>query len=555
MLEQRCNVYVKEFSDYQEPRQMDTSRRVHDPLGSRASSCYSGSASDHDIDMHQHGPSDEDWDEGDTFISFTTTESKCEQLFEEGLQYKTRGELDQAEPCFLKCLEGMQECQYFAKLPQTLHFLAEIYQSLQCYDKAVEFASAEKLFYEAVLIDATQSQVRETTTKPVAAGEKKPRGKRRPFSKKPKDQSWRRGSNPAEYGDLMIKKADEYHHLAKLCADQKKYKLALDYCGKAVKIRKSVFGDNHPVTVETLDYLTVLYAEVGRVEYAAALKNMHRVRPTESEHADQRGDPLHVEESTSLTNEGDSCLNASLQLPPVNHTSAEVSSTVTCSSTMEHAVDNRASDHVLPESSNSNGGINTSEPPVDNKATCAEREATKLVDSQKPPLKESEQRPPLGREGCTETKQDVGSQLLKSSLSNGDCQNERPIYDHSLQGHDQETNGIQENKSNLFDSSKNVPSLHSYILDEQSEVEIANDPLYNTSTQPTNKESSDEALNGSNKLTTAAITDVLSKAPACVYIPVPEQGIERAHCLPLWVLVLGAFVEMAILAYVFVTHR
>ena len=206
---------------------METSRRVHDPLGSRASSCYSGS--DHDIEMQHHGGhglGDEDWDECDTFISFTTTETKCEQLFEEGLLCKTKGEMDRALQCFLKCLEGMQECQYFAKLPQTLHILAEIYQSLQCYDKAVEFASAEKLFYEAVLIDATQSQMRETATGGSAAsGDKKPRGKRRPFSKKPRDQSWRRGSNPAEYGDLMIKKADEYIHLAKLCAEQKKYEL------------------------------------------------------------------------------------------------------------------------------------------------------------------------------------------------------------------------------------------------------------------------------------------------------------------------------------------
>ena len=533
---------------------MDTSRRIHDPLGSRASSCYSASGSDHDIEMHHHGHGDEDWDEGDTFISFTTTETKCEQLFEEGLQYKMRGELDRALQCFLKCLEGMQECQYFAKLPQTLHILAEIYQSLQCYDKAVEFASAEKLFYEAVLIDATQAQNRETTTG--AAGEKRPRGKRRPFSKKPRDQSWRRGSNPAEYGDLMIKKADEYNLLAKLCADQKKYELALDYCGKAAKIRKSVFGDSHPVTTETLDYLTVLYAEVGRAEYSAALENMHRAQQTESACVDGRGDLLHVEESPSSTSGGDNCLNASLQLPSVNHTSTEVLSTApTCSSTMRLTVDNRTSDHVL------NNCSSMSDMSVDKEGTSmclkGEEEVIDCLDSQKPTLKdrESEQSLRLGGEGYTETKQEAGSQQLiqKSSPSNRDCQKELSISEHSLNGLEQETQRIQENKSNL--SSKNVPSLHSCILDEQSMAGFTNDPLHNTSTQPTNKESTDEAVNGANKPTTAVITDVLSKAPACVYVPVPEQGIEHAHCLPLWVLLLGAFVEMAILAYVFVTHR
>ena len=533
---------------------METSRRVHDPLGSRASSCYSASGSDHDIEMHHHGPSDEDWDEGDTFISFTTTETKCEQLFEEGLLYKTRGELDRALQCFLKCLEGMQECQYFAKLPQTLHILAEIYQSLQCYDKAVEFASAEKLFYEAVLIDATQSEMRETTTG-AASGEKKPRGKRRPFSKKPRDQSWRRGYNPAEYGDLMIKKADEYNHLAKLCADQKKYELALDYCGKAAKIRKSVFGDSHPVTMETLDYLTVLYAEVGRAEYTAALENMRRAQQTDSDRLDRRGDLLHVKEGPSLTSEGDNCLNASLQLPPVNHTSAEVSSTApSCSPTMGLTIDCCASDHVLSNSTSTSFSL------VDKEGTCSKgkEEATDPLNSQKSTLAECEQGPRLGGEGCTETKQEAGSQhqlIQKTSLLSGDCQKEPSISEHSLHGQDQETQGIQENKSNLSDTSKNVLNSHSYTLDEQSKTEIANDPLHNSGTQPTIKESIDEAVNGANKPTTAMITDVLSKAPACVYVPVPEQGIEHARCLPLWVLLLGAFVEMAILAYVFVTHR
>ncbi len=543
---------------------METSRRVHDPLGSRASSCYSASGSDHDIEMHHHGPGDEDWDEGDTFISFTTTETKCEQIFEEGLLYKTRGELDRALQCFLKCLEGMQECQYFAKLPQTLHILAEIYQSLQCYDKAVEFASAEKLFYEAVLIDATKTQMRETSAGATSSGEKKPKGKRRPFGKKPRDQSWRRGSNPAEYGDLMIKKADEYNHLAKLCADQKKYKLALDYCGKAAKIRKSIFGDSHPVTTETLDYLTVLYAEVGRAEYATALENAYRTQQQESDdhlHVDgSRGDLLHVLEDkppSPTTSEGDNCPNACLQLPPVNHTSAEVSSAVpTCSSTMGFASDdNRTSDRAC--SSISKGPVLCSIHKEDTE------EATDcLLDSQKSTLKESEGRPRLiGGEGCAETKQDAGSQhqlVQKSSLWSGDCQKELPISEHSLHSQDQETQGIQENKSDLSDTSENVLNSHSSALNEQSMTGITNDPLHNSSPLPTrnHKESVDGAVNGVNKATSAMITDVLSKAPACVYVPiVPEQGIEHARCFPLWVLLLGAFVEMAILAYVFVTHR
>ena len=530
-------------------RQMDISRRIHDPLGSRASSCYSGS--DHDVEMHQRGPSDDDWDECDTFISFTTTETKCEQLFEEGLQLKTKGELDLALPCFLKCLEGMQECQYFAKLPQTLHVLAEIYQSQQCYDKAVEFASAEKLFYEAVLIDATQSQMTKTT-RSGKSGEKKSKGKRKPFSKKPKDQSWRKGSNPAEYGDLMIKKADEYHHLAKLCADQKKYELALDYCGKSAKIRKSVFGDSHPVTSETLDYLAILYAEVGRVEYAVAFERMQRARQSKDGHVDERGDPSQVEETPSLTSESDNFPEEPLQFPPVKHPSAMVSSKDAPSSTMEPAVDSHAS---------MSDSANTIEGPMVKEAVSTMEEED-AFDSKEPTPKgvKDEQRYTSSLEGWREAKQEAGSKESKHSLASGDCQKELPACENSLEEQDKEVDGIQEDhKSDLLDISMDISSthVHVHVLGEHApEAGLANGPLCSTCTQPPNKESTDEAVDQTaNGPSTAMVTDVLGKAPAGVYVQVPEQGIQNAHCLPLWVLLLGAFVEMAIVAYVFVAHR
>ena len=500
-------------------------RRLHDPLGSRASSCYS--SSDHDYEMH-HSTSDDEFDGEGTFISFTTTETKCEELFEEGLQHKLRGELDQAVPCFLKCLEGMQECQYFAKLPQTLHILAEVYQSLQCYDKAVEFAQAEKLFYEAVLIDSSRSQVSETGR---TAPERKQRTKRKPFGKKPRDQSWRRGSNPAEYGDLMIKKADEYNHLAKLCAKQQKYDLALDYCGKAANIRKSVFGDNHPVTKETLDYLTVLYAEVGRAEYVSVIQTMHRTQSSETE--DQRGDLFHVKMDQSSTSESDNGLNSNVQLP---QTSAGMLSTdASASLTMDHPVDGRAAGHVCE-----------SESPA--------KEATLLREdvsfSTNATLKECEQRPSLDQGwSCItypEAQQDVRSHQPSCYV---DCQNHSP-QDHmnSSQGHHQETEGIHINKSDLSDVSNDIHNSHSCTLSKQSSVETVNDAVLSSTHPLPNKEGYGEP---NATKTATVITDVLSKAPGCVYVPVPEQGIEHARCLPLWVLLLGAFVEMAILAYVF----
>lgn len=520
-------------------------RRFQNPLGSRASSCYSSSFSDHDAEMNHHGPSDDDWDEGDTFISFTTTETKCEQLFEEGLQHKLKGELDQAIPCFLKCLEGMQQCQYFAKLPQTLHILAEVYQALHCYEEAVEFVQAEKLFYEAVLLDSTKSQVHE-------GKDSKPRAKRKPFSKKPRDQSWRRGSNPAEYGDLLIKKADDYIQLAKLCAEQKKFELALDYCGKAAKIRKSVFGVSHPVTMETLDYLTVLYAEVGRAQYMSAM-NKARSAEQERNEQSQKGDPAHLREDQSSTSESDNGLNATLHLPPVNHKSVEVSSTFTDASASNNSTMEQHSTRIDGSCPDSHM-VCEGDRPIAKEATLLTGEKLES----EPTLKTCELRLPSLDEGWkdtpnTEIRQDVCTH--KSSLiSDEDSQNFPTSQPDSTQGHDREMNGIQANKSDLSDTC--TSDMHSYQLNEQSSVGDVNEVSHYV-TPPTtpNKEESFYELNVNNSKPTAVITDVLSKAPACVYVPVPEQGIEHARCLPLWVLLLGAFVEMAILAYVFVNHR
>ena len=48
-------------------------------------------------------------------------------------------------------------------------------------------------------------------------------------------------------------------------------KLALEYQGKATKLRQQVFGDQHTVTINSLDYFTVIYAEVGKQQYTGRM--------------------------------------------------------------------------------------------------------------------------------------------------------------------------------------------------------------------------------------------------------------------------------------------
>lgn len=187
---------------------------------SGVSSCYS------EMDLDRYN--EEDSDQEDAFISFTTPESKCERLYEQGLELKHQGDLHESLSSFLKCLEGMQECQYFAKLPQTLHQLSDLYRSLQHVGRAEDYSKAERLFYEA------------TTIEPKESGALKQMAKRRPFSKKPKQVSSM--CNPAEYCNLLSKKAEEFERLAGVCAEECKFDLAKEYCSKAASIRHTVLG-------------------------------------------------------------------------------------------------------------------------------------------------------------------------------------------------------------------------------------------------------------------------------------------------------------------------
>ena len=195
-----------------------------------------GCSLDDEIERHLQELGDGDsLSSDDAFITFKTTETRCEELYERGLGLKSQ-RLEDALWCFLECLKGMQECQYFAKLPQTLHELADVYRALENFDKALEFAQTEKLFCEAV----------------------KKRGVAGNYSKQTDD--------PAEYGDLLVRKANEFEQVARVCAQEKKFQQALDYCGKAEKIRRCIFGSEHPITIAALEYFTVLNAEVRKAE-------------------------------------------------------------------------------------------------------------------------------------------------------------------------------------------------------------------------------------------------------------------------------------------------
>ena len=215
---------------------------------SGVSSCYS----EIDLDRLNENESDEE----DAFISFTTTESKCEQLYQEGLELKHQGDLENSLSSFLKCLEGMQECQYFVKLPQTLQQLSVLSRSLHDFQRAEEYEEAEKLFYKVTVVQSSpQPQAKEGGAK---------HKKRRPFSKKPKPAV--AVCNPADYGNVLTRKAGEFDKLARICAKENKFSDALDHSNNALRIRRCVFGQNHHLTVASVDSLRALHTEASIYE-------------------------------------------------------------------------------------------------------------------------------------------------------------------------------------------------------------------------------------------------------------------------------------------------
>ena len=218
-----------------------------------------------EIERHMQELGDDDSLSDDAFITFKTTETRCEELYERGVGLKSQ-RLEDALWCFLECLKEMQECQYFAKLQQTLHELADVCRALQKFDKALEFAQAEKLFYEAVIKGGVAGNCSEQT------------------------------NDPAEYGGLLARKADEFEQLARVCAQEKNLQQALNYCGKAEKIRRCIFGPEHLITTATFEYFTVLNAEVGRAGHIVTIQQPETSMPSDA----GRGYVRSLNETASL---------------------------------------------------------------------------------------------------------------------------------------------------------------------------------------------------------------------------------------------------------------
>ncbi|XP_063427109.1 consortin-like [Mytilus trossulus] len=169
------------------------------------------------------------------------------KMFEKGLNFEKNGKRNRALKCYLACLTGLKPDTRFPLLPQCLRNIADIFYHKEEYDKAVHFIQAEKVYYESALIDTTDIQHK-------------------------LEEAQLKGGTLQPNMTTDTVRASEYEHLARLCLDREQPQLALEYAGKATKLRQQVLGDKDPVTVESLDFFATVYAKVGAEQYEESLK-------------------------------------------------------------------------------------------------------------------------------------------------------------------------------------------------------------------------------------------------------------------------------------------
>jgi len=172
------------------------------------------------------------------------TDQERAQLYEKAMKFKMKKSYKHALLCFLGCIKGIQQSTTFAMLPSCLQNIASIYAKFEDFPKAVQFMQAAKLYYETALIGSQGGE----------------------------DYDYKTMDESATEGDAM--KANEYEKLSHECLIKKNIQLALEYCGKATQLRRKVYGEDHPVTIKSLDLFTMIYAEMGKLQYSDAVKKL-----------------------------------------------------------------------------------------------------------------------------------------------------------------------------------------------------------------------------------------------------------------------------------------
>lgn len=167
---------------------------------------------------------------------FTTSESRCDDLFDRGLDMVAQGDPVAALNIFLDTLTALQECQYTNKLLPTLFQLGDAYRVLGETEKSREISDTVSLLQEA-LEDAMKKK----------------------YSSRVRTLQEQKDS-----GSLYLQKAEVRESIAQDLEKNGDFERALEYSESVFRIRQYTLGPRNPTTARTLSNLIALYARDGK---------------------------------------------------------------------------------------------------------------------------------------------------------------------------------------------------------------------------------------------------------------------------------------------------
>lgn len=187
---------------------------------------------------------DED-EEEDCFIMFTTSESRCDDLFDRGLDMVAQGDPVAALNIFLDTLTALQECQYTNKLLPTLFQLGDAYRVLGETEKSREISDTVSLLQEAL-----EDAMKEKYSRKVGT-------------------LWEQKDS----GSLYLQKAEVRESLAQDLEKNGDFERALEYSESVFRIRQYTLGPQNPTTVRTLSNLIPLYTRAGKTVHVTHFRD------------------------------------------------------------------------------------------------------------------------------------------------------------------------------------------------------------------------------------------------------------------------------------------
>ena len=242
----------------------------------------------------------------DCFITFTTSESRCDTLFERGIDMVAQGDPNAALSAFLETLSTLQDCQYCNKLLPTLYQIAEAYRVLGETEKSREITDAVSIM-QGALDEAMREKWKE----------RKRQGRAGSVFSEQQQQL-----QQSDCGALFLKKAESILRESRERDDMER---AVELAENVFRILQFTLGPDHPRTQESLGELIGLYTRGSPLHLAHCLEPIiftATIKSLCSQFSEQNS---NSEDSSTMTNFS---LSLTLSGITLTHSTSSTSGTI-----------------------------------------------------------------------------------------------------------------------------------------------------------------------------------------------------------------------------------